>query len=255
MERNRRQYRVPNDASVLSKPQIVSTSQKSKQDILHYITKPGDTVDSLSTKFGVSAQSIRWSNNISGSALTPSLNLVIPPVNGIVYTVKSGDTPASLAARYQADQGQIISLNDAEISGLQPGEQIIIPNGKIAVAAVSYGLFIASYGGNGYDFGWCTYYVASRVSVPNNWGNANTWDDYARLSGWTVTSSPPNPWRPGVILQSDAMSFLGHVAYLEAVSPDGTQIKFSDMNGLAGWGRVGYSGWVPASTFQHYIYH
>jgi len=32
-------------------------------------------------------------------------------------------------------------------------------------------------------------------------------------------------------------------------------IKYSDMNGLAGWGRVGYSDdWVPASKFPHYIY-
>jgi LysM repeat protein len=246
---------VPNDSTTLAKPQIVSTALKSKQDIIHYITQPGDTVNSLSTKFGVSSQSIQWSNNISGNNIAAGIKLVIPPINGIVYTVKSGDTPASLANKYQADESQIISLNDAEINGLQPGEQIIIPNGKIAVATVSYGLFIASYGGNGYDFGYCTYYVATRVAVPTNWGNANTWDDYARLSGWTVSSSPPVPWRPGIIAQADYMSSLGHVAYVEAVSPDGTQIKYSDMNGLAGWGRVGYSGWVPASTLQHYIYH
>ncbi len=246
---------VPNDSSTLAKPQIVSTSEKSKQDIIHYLTKPGDTVDSLSAKYGVSANSIRWSNNLSGSSLTSSLNLSIPPVNGIVYTVKSGDTPASLASKYQADEGQIIAYNDAEINGLQAGEQVIIPNGKVA-PVISYSSFIysgfaASYGGNGYDYGWCTYYAASRVAVPSNWGNANTWDDYARLSGWTVSSRPI----AGAIAQSDAMSFLGHVGYVEAVSDDGTMIKYSDMNGIAGWGRVGYSDWVPATTFQHYIYH
>jgi hypothetical protein len=72
---------------------------------------------------------------------------------------------------------------------------------------------------------------------------------------WTVSSRPPVPFRSGVVVQSDAMSFLGHVGYLEAVSDDGNMIKYSDMNGIAGWGRVGYSGWVSASTFQHYIYH
>jgi surface antigen len=246
---------VPNDSSALSKPQIVSTSQKSKQDIIHYISKPGDTVDNLSTKYGVSTDSIRWSNNISGSNLTPNLKLSIPPVNGIVYTVKAGDTPASLANKYQADEGQIIGYNDAEINGLQAGEQIIIPNGRVApvfsYSSFRISSFAATYGGNGYDYGWCTYYAASRVSVPTNWGNANTWDDYARLSGWTVSTHPI----AGAIAQSDAMSFLGHVAYVEAVNADGTMIKYSDMNGLAGWGRVGYSDWVSASTFQHYIYH
>lgn len=242
---------VPNDSSALAKPQLVSTAEKSKYDIIHYVTQQGDTIDGLSGKFGVNANSIKWSNNISGNSLSSGLKLVIPPVNGIVYTVKSGDTPAKLAARYQADEGQIISLNDAEIGGLKPGEQIIIPNGRIAVAAVSYGVFVANYGGNGYDYGWCTYYAATRVAVPTNWGNANTWDDYARFSGWTVSSRPV----AGAIAQSDYMSSLGHVAYVEAVSPDGLMIKYSDMNGIAGWGRIGYSGWVPASTFQHYIYH
>jgi surface antigen len=50
------------------------------------------------------------------------------------------------------------------------------------------------------------------------------------------------------------MSYLGHVGIVEQVAPDGT-MKYSDMNGIAGWGRVGYSGWVSPSTFQHYIYH
>jgi surface antigen len=249
---------VPNDSSAITKPQIVSTSLKSKQDIIQYLTKPGDSIDSISTKYGVNADSIRWSNNLSGNNVVPNLKLSIPPVNGIVYTVKAGDTPASLAARYQADEGQIISLNDAEINGLKAGEQVIIPNGRVAPAVTFSrfsgsisGSFAATYGGNGYDYGWCTYYAASRVAVPNNWGNANTWDDYARRSGWTVSSRPV----AGAVAQSDAMSFLGHVAYVEAVSEDGTQIKYSDMNGIAGWGRVGFSGWVPASTYQHYIYH
>lgn len=248
---------VPNDSSALAKPQIVSTSQKSKQDIIHYTTVSGDTIDSLAAKFGVTANSIKWSNNISGTSLAPNLKLSIPPVNGIVYTVKSGDTPASLAAKYSADEGQIIAVNDAEINGLTAGEQIIIPNGKVAplITYSSYGYravgsFVASYGGNGYDYGWCTYYVATRVAVPNNWGNANTWDDYARLSGWIVSSRPV----VGAIAQTDA-GWGGHVAYVEAVSADGTQIKYSDMNGIAGWGRVGYSGWVPVSSFPHYIYH
>ena len=248
---------VPNDSSALAKPQIVSTSQKSKQDIIHYTTQSGDTIDSLAAKFGVSSSSIKWSNNITGTTLSPNLKLSIPPVNGIVYTVKAGDTPATLAAKYSADEGQIIAVNDAEINGLKAGEQIVIPNGKVApvVSYSSYGYrtsgtFVASYGGNGYDYGWCTYYAASRVAVPNNWGNANTWDDYARMSGWTVSSRPV----VGAIAQTDS-GWGGHVAIVEAVSPDGTQIKYSDMNGIAGWGRVGYSGWVPVSSFPHYIYH
>jgi surface antigen len=91
--------------------------------------------------------------------------------------------------------------------------------------------------------------VANRIGVPGNWGNANTWDNYASLSGWIVSSTPV----PGAIAQTDR-GFEGHVAYVEAVSEDGTMIKYSDMNGVAGWGRVGYSDWVPISRYPHYIY-
>ncbi len=240
---------TPSDATILAKPQIVPTVQKSRQGIINYVVQTGDTIQNIADKHGVSADSVRWSNNLSGNIVAAGTKLVIPPVNGVVYTVKAGDTPASLASMYRADESQIVTYNDAELSGLTPGEQIIIPNGQ-KNAPLTYGVFVASYGGNGYDYGYCTYYVATKISVPNNWGNANTWDNYAAASGWTVSTTP----RVGAIAQSDG-GYLGHVAYVEAVSADGTMIKYSDMNGLAGWGRVGFSDWVPANShFAHFIY-
>jgi surface antigen len=67
------------------------------------------------------------------------------------------------------------------------------------------------------------------------------------MSGWTVSTTP----RAGAIAQSDA-GYEGHVAIVERVNDDGT-IYYSDMNGIAGWGRVGYAT-APASKFSHYIY-
>ncbi|MEX1995726.1 MAG: LysM peptidoglycan-binding domain-containing protein [Candidatus Saccharimonadales bacterium] len=247
---------VPSDTTAISKPQIVATTFKSKEGIRSYKVQSGDTVASIAAKFKVSQDSIRWSNNISGNFVTAGVKLLVPPVSGIVYRVKAGDTPASLAREYRADRRLIITYNDAEISGLKVGERIIIPNGQV-VPAATYSSFIASYaptdnGYNAYVYGYCTWYVANKVSMPSNWGNANTWDDYARLSGWNVKPIPP---RAGVIAQADSgFGWLGHVAYVEAVSADRSMIKYSDMNGLAGWGRVGRTAdWVSASTFK-YIY-
>lgn len=247
----------PSDSTILAKPQLVALSGKSRQDIIHYTTVPGDTVTSLSQKFSVSADSIRWSNNISGDNLTTGLKLSIPPFNGIVYTVKAGDTPAGLASRFSADESEIIEVNDAEIGGLQAGEQIVIPNGKVAqIVTTSPGYggtisnFTAVYGGNGYDFGTCTWYVASQIPVPSNWGNANTWALAAAASGWTVSSTP----RVGAIAQTSGMSYFGHVAIVTAVSPDGSQIMYKDMNDPY-WDVVTSHGWAPAGTYEHYIYH
>jgi surface antigen len=249
--------------NVVSKPQIVATALKSRADIQNYTTVAGDTVSSVAAKFGVTTDSIRWSNKLSSAdALNPGTHLVIPPVNGIVYTVKPGDTPASLATQFNANADQITAYNDAEIGGLKPGERIIIPNATqndpgATAATISAGLGGPAgfafgngpvYGYNGYDYGYCTWYVATQVPVPANWGNASTWAYYAGMSGWRVSTAPT----VGSIAQTAlAAGGEGHVAIVTGVNPDGS-INIRDMNGLAGWGRVGY-GTVSASKFQHYI--
>ncbi len=250
------------DDQIIAKPQVVATAQKSLKDIQNYTAVSGDTLANIAAKFGVTSDSIKWSNNLASATVQPGQQLVIPPVNGIVYTVKAGDTPEKLAKDYSANKDNIIFFNDVEVSGLPVGARIVIPEGTkpapmyVATAAYSGGTGLAwggstaIYGRNGYDYGWCTWYAASKVAVPANWGNANTWDNYAVRSGWTVSSVP----RPGAVAQTDAGG-LGHVGVVEAVSEDGTKIKYSDMNGIAGWGRVGYSGWVPVhSAFQKFIY-
>lgn len=246
--------------NVLTKPQVVATALKSRADIQTYVTAPGDTVSGVAAKFGVTSDSVRWSNGLTGDAVAPGTRLVIPPVNGIVYTVKAGDTADSLAARFNSSRDQIIAYNDAEISGLTPGEQIIIPNAIQQASQTAGGLgsgFLWGagpiYGYNGYDYGYCTWYVATQIAVPANWGNASSWAYYARLSGWNVGHTPA----VGSIGQmgGEVAWGEGHVAVIDAVSPDGTMIQFRDMNGLAGWGRVGQSGWVPASKFDNYISH
>jgi N-acetylmuramoyl-L-alanine amidase len=241
--------------NVVSKPQVIAAALKSRSDIQTYTTQPDDTLASLATKFGVTSDSIRWSNSITGASVAAGTKLVIPPVNGIVYTVKAGDTPDSLAARFRSNKDQIIAYNDAEVSGLTPGEQIIIPNAievssQTASQISGLGGFPWGtgplYGGNGYDWGYCTWYVASQIPVPSNWGNASTWAYYARLSGWNVSSTPT----VGAIAQRGGGE--GHVAIVQAVNPDGS-VTVRDMNGFAGFARVG-EGTVSAGTFQ-YITH
>jgi len=251
-----------NDASFVEKPQIDNTALKSKEDIQSYVAQPGDTIASIAQKFGLTSNSVMWSNGISGTTIPMGTKLQIPPINGIVYTVKQGDTIQSLATKFSADSAQITAYNDAEISGISEGEQVLIPNGQItpqqpAAATIGAygsgsnfvvdGSFTPIYGGNGYDFGYCTWYVATQIAVPNNWGNAATWAYYAALSGWNVSSSPTI----GAIAQT-AEGYAGHVAVVTGVG-DGT-VTITEMNGPAGWGRVD-TRTVPTSEFPHYITH
>lgn len=250
--------------NVVAKPQVVSALLQSPADIKTYVARSGDTVSSLAAKFGVTSDSIRWSNNLAGDALAPGTTLLIPPVNGVIYVVKPGDTAASLAVQFGANANQITAYNDGEIHGLTPGRRIVIPgathNNSGATAssiATAGGLGGGGnwawgsgpvYGYNGYDYGYCTWYVATQVPVPANWGNASTWAYYASLSGWHVSTTPS----VGSIAQTaNAAGGEGHVAIVTAVNSDGS-IQIRDMNGIAGWGRVGY-GNKSASAFQHYI--
>lgn len=253
----------PVNTSIVAKPQVVATTLRGKKDIQTYVAQAGDTVTGIATKFGVTtSDSIRWSNNLQSNSVTVGQSLVIPPVPGIVYVVKAGDTPESLATKFKADKDSIIAANDAELTPFKVGDRILIPNGTQPAPVVNTQVASSSggaggfgwgaapiYGFNGYTYGYCTWYVANKITVPANWGNANTWDNRAAISGWVVSTIP----KAGAIGQTDRGSE-GHVGVVEAVSEDGSMIKYSDMNGLAGWGRVGNSDWVSAAKFEHYIY-
>lgn len=95
---------------------------------------------------------------------------------------------------------------------------------------------------NSYDFGQCTYFVASVLHVPNNWGNANTWDDYARGMGYGVDENP----MVGSIAQTDA-GYWGHVAVVVAVN-DG-QVEVREMN-VVGWNVID-EAWYGLFTFKY----
>ncbi len=253
---------TPADDTVIAKPQVVASGLKSKKDIKTYVTVAGDTVESVATKFGVTSDTIRWSNSLTGSNLAIGKELLISPVNGIVYTVKQGDTPEGLAQRYNANKEHIIIFNDAEITGLKVGERIVIPDGVQQQARAAsprttgfaWGGYAPIYGGNGYDYGYCTWWAAVRRSqigrpIPSNLGNASTWKVLAQRAGLAVGNVP----QTGAVIWTPPRDYYGHVGFVEEVLPDGS-VKISEMN-VIGWGRVSHAILSPAEASRYsYIY-
>jgi surface antigen len=247
------------DGAALAKRQVVSTAGNATRDISSYVVQPGDTLSGVASKFNITSATLKWANDLSDAdSIKPGQSLTILPVSGLLYTVQSGDTADSLAAKFSANAAQILSFNNGEVKGLSVGEKIIIPDGvkadapKPAVASTATRstftpTHLTAYfgGGNGYSFGYCTWYVASRRSVPSNWGNANAWYYNAQASGFSVGSVPV----PGAIAWTGA-GYYGHVAYVEGVS--GGMVTVSEMNYNGNWDRV-TSRTVPASSFR-YIY-
>ena len=260
------------ETKVVSKPQVVATSLKSAKDIKAYTTVAGDTLSSLASKFGVTSDSIRWSNSGTSERLDAGKQLLIPPVSGVVYTVKSGDTVDALAQRYSSSKEQILSDNDAEVTGLAVGQRVLIRGGiqpVVRSATVSYAASTLSFGGsatygfNGYDYGYCTWYVANKrlsngSAMPTNLGNASTWAVRAAAYGLSTGRTP----RVGAAVVTST-SGAGHVAYVEQVNDDGSvwvsemnshgQVSITNTAPAGGWGRVDFK-LIPADTATRYGY-
>lgn len=251
---------TPAESTVVAKPQIVATALKSRKDIKTYVTQQGDTVSSVAAKFSITSDTVRNSNGLTGDALPAGKSLIISPVSGIVYKVQPGDTAATLASKFNANADQITAFNDAEVSGLPVGQYIVIPDGvKVSPRAntapstgFAWGGFSAVYSGNGYDYGYCTWWAAYRRAqigrpVPSNLGNASTWKVLAQRAGLTVGNQPQG----GAVIWFPPRDYYGHVGFVESVNPDGSA-NISEMNAI-GWGKVDYKT-IPADQVGNYSY-
>jgi len=227
-----------------------------------YTTQAGDTLQSIAAAFGVSADSILWSNpSLTSNTLKPGWNLIIPPVNGVAVIAGNNDTLPDLAARYNplryssdktARDNSAAQLLDAIISyngldsaeDINPGDFLIIPGGVVATppaapkppktkssnSAPNNSTNDVTSISSGYDDvnhlfprGYCTYYVATQMKITFG-GNAKNWLANAKASGY-VTGKEAAP-RSAVVM---SISRYGHVAYVNSVNDDGT-ITISEMN-------------------------
>lgn len=247
------------DENFLTKKAPITAGQPVKRTVTNYTIAQGDTASTIAAKFNVTTDTLLWANNLSDSdTLKPGQQLMILPVNGLLYTAKADDTVAALASTYQASANLIDTYNQLEGKALAAGQKIIIPDGvqpqpkkaapvEAPTSTITRATTLrAGSFANSYGFGYCTYYVASRRAIPSNWGNASSWYYNAIASGYSVGTTP----RAGAV----AWEFGNHVAYVERVNGDGT-VTVSEMNFFGnggGWNRVSQRT-TSASHFK-YIY-
>lgn len=262
------------DSSTISKPTIVEVSSASR-NITTYAVQSGDTVASVAAQYGLSPNTIKWANNLTGNALAAGSNLDILPRDGIAYVVKGGDTIAKIASRYKANASLITTYNDLEINGLSNGLKIIIPDGVLPSAErpgyVAPRTYTANYttgyssgfsGGKtwfisrgigaagGYAYGNCTSYAFWRRAqlghpIQPRWGNATSWARSASAAGFRVNNTPS----VGAIIQNSGG--YGHVAIVEAILPNG-DLQLSEMNAsVSGGGYNIVSGRILSASLVH----
>jgi surface antigen len=231
-------------SGTIVKPASVPTTAVVSHNPIGYQVQQGEKLQDIASRFGIPVDDLRWSNFSTLQNLSTDVSagqaIVIPPVDGIVVTVRAGDTPQSLAAAYHVAAQSVLDFNylrtDAN-TALAAGAAIVVPGGKGPAflkpalrrvgGSSSVGVPVSSNWtpatGNRFAFGFCTWYVYNRKPVP--WlGNANQWFSQAVAYGWRTGHTPA----AGAIMVT-AESGFGHVAYVEAVNPDGSW-RVSEMN-------------------------
>lgn len=257
------------DDTTISKPQILQPDSVSRE-IRYYVVKRGETVDDVAKRFDVSANTIRWANNLDSDALKKGKKLKILPTDGIQHTVGRGESVEKLATKYKTSVARITAYNDLELSKPKAGQKIIIPSGVLPASerpgyeppiatgqqyvgssSTINGMNVMATAGNRYAPGNCTWYAYERRQqlgspVGSFWGNANTWDDSARAAGYTVNNTP----KAGAVLVNNA-GYYGHVAIVERVLDNG-DVYLSEMN-YAGFNVIS-NRTISAGQAAGYVY-
>jgi murein DD-endopeptidase MepM/ murein hydrolase activator NlpD len=110
---------------------IVAAEAPKNESISIYEVRRGDTLAQIAEMYGVTANTIRWANDLKGP-ISEGQRLVILPITGISHAVKKGDTLAGIAKKYGADADEIARYNDVTDGALIAGATVIVPDGEIA---------------------------------------------------------------------------------------------------------------------------
>lgn len=103
-----------------------------RDEIITYTVQSGDTISSIASRFGVSANTILWENGLSSyDVINVGDELRILPMSGIAHEVESGETLSYISNRYDVSEEKILEANDmADAGRLSVGQELIVPGGE-----------------------------------------------------------------------------------------------------------------------------
>lgn len=212
--------------------------ERPRSEVIEYTVVEGDTIFSIAERFGLTPETIAWSNDrsIIGN-LRPGRAIYIMPVDGVYHTVIGSRTIAEIAASYGiSDPYVIIDSEYNDLFGVSPdtvlpsGTQIVIPGG--IAEQITWNPVVEREGGDGSSGG---NFVSFAPGDPGSCGRvANTSGTFwaSPISSYTFTRGFTS-WHTGVDL---------------AAQP-GTPVKAA--NGgvviFAGWNNWGYGNTIVLS--------
>lgn len=230
---------IPNDSELLKKQILASeteagfvnnsnsfTTQLTSRETplpdnsagqVDYVVRNGDTLTGLGWKFGVKLSTLKYVNNIDNiDSIKPGIKITVPK--------KGYEVPTSQIAKRDAQNKAKLAVSSRNTVTRDSSGRALASGGSATVKRDP------GSSNNGYPYGYCTYYVASKRYVPSSWGDAKSWLNSASRAGYSTGSEPAT----GAIVVTKE-SWWGHVAYVEDVNGD--EITISEMN-ARGWGVI-----------------
>lgn len=118
-----------------------STSCPAPSGWLSYIVQVSETLESLATRYGTTAEMLKKANCLIGTTLLPDTRIYVPPAPTLtpipcgapygwtLYTVKTGDTLYKISRAYRVSVAKLQNANCLGYStNIKAGQKLYVPN-------------------------------------------------------------------------------------------------------------------------------
>lgn len=120
---------------------VLTSNPSTPFKVNYYKVVEGDSLQSIADKFGVSKDTIKWSNvdkfgnydRYNDENVNPGEELKIPEVSGVLYEVRDGDSLDSILEKTSGDRFSTIEVNQltGETISIAGRQSILVPNGRL----------------------------------------------------------------------------------------------------------------------------
>ncbi|MCX7683521.1 MAG: LysM peptidoglycan-binding domain-containing M23 family metallopeptidase [Anaerolineae bacterium] len=171
-----------------------------RAQVITYTVQAGDTIFDIAATFGLSPETVVWSNREALQdapwLIQLGLELFILPVDGVYHTVMSGETVESIAEKYGVDPAVLYNeWNDLEEGELlREGQQLVVPGGRGEEIVWTPPQPQYAVAGSRYSYGVCS---GQTFTGPGATGWFILPTGSSRVSGWYFRD-PRNPGHIGI---------------------------------------------------------
>jgi len=212
------------DSSVILDPaNPLNTILPTREGLMVYQVQPGDTISKIAAKFDIPTDSIFWTNpGLRLSFIKPGQEIVILPVEGVLYTIKEGDTLDSIAGLYGVSAEEIKNYNPKFQELLQgSGSRLIIPHGR----PLKTNAYVSQWPGDTLDLG--NYFASPTTGW--NWGRLH---DYNAVDIANQCGTPVYAAAEGLVVEvaSNGGWNNGYGNYIKIEHPNKTYTRYAHLS-------------------------